>query len=37
MYERWLISNAGLPLVDQKDIIENSPVFNPNKKTGPEH
>jgi hypothetical protein len=37
MHERWNRLNSEIPLLDQKDIIEDSPIFNFNKKTGPEH
>ena len=37
MIERWNKSNVNLPLVDQKDILEDNPLFNKNKKNGPEH
>ena len=37
MYERWHKSNAAMPVVDYTDIIVDSPVFNPDKKTGPLH
>lgn len=37
MHERWNRANTEIPLLDQKDIIEDSPIFNFNKKTGPEH
>ena len=37
MYERWLESNWNIPHLDQKDIIEDSPMFNPDKNSGPEH
>jgi len=37
MQERWQKANATIPVLDQKDILEDSPVFNPNKTTGPEH
>ena len=37
MLERWQKVNSYLPLLDQRDIIEDSPVFNANKKSGPVH
>ena len=37
MHERWNRLNQEIPLLDQKDIIEDSPIFNFNKKSGPEH
>jgi len=37
MLERWNKSNLILPLVDQKDINEECPIFNQGKKAHPEH
>ena len=37
MHERWHRANAEIPVLDQKDILEDSPVFNPSKTSGPEH
>ena len=37
MYERWQKGNAELPVLDRKDILEDSPLFNPNKLSAPEH
>ena len=37
MHERWHRANAAIPVLDQKDILEDNPVFNPSKTTGPEH
>ena len=31
MHERWHKMNSELPILDQKDILEDSPLFNPNK------
>jgi hypothetical protein len=37
MHERWQKSNMNLPEVDVKDIMEENPIFNSNKKVSPEH
>jgi len=37
MHDRWQKANANIPEVDQKDILEENPVFNSGKKKSPEH
>ena len=37
MHDRWIQSNSKLPLIDQKDIFEEHPVFNNGKKKVPDH
>ena len=37
MHERWHRANGAIPVLDQKDILEDNPVFNPAKTAGPEH
>lgn len=37
MHERWHKANAGIPDIDKKDIVEENPVFNPQRKCGPSH
>ena len=35
MYERWHEANALIPLIDKKDILEDSPLFDENRNKGP--
>ena len=37
MKERWLRANILIPEMDQKDIIEESPIINPAKNNMPKH
>jgi len=38
MFERYNKSNAlSIPMLDQKDIVEENPLFNNNRKSHPEH
>jgi len=37
MYERWHKANDGMNTLDQKDIMEDSPMFNLAKKKGPKN
>mmetsp|Transcript_15341 Transcript_15341/g.23624 ORF Transcript_15341/g.23624 Transcript_15341/m.23624 type:complete len:144 (+) Transcript_15341:28-459(+) len=38
MYDRWNKANAlTIPMLDQKDIVEENPVLNPKRKSGPQH
>lgn len=37
MFERWHRANNILPQIDVKDIVEENPNFNCNKKTCPDH